>query len=59
MRKYILLMIVMLFSFSIKAQQKVVVHNSGNIMYTSSIALVDNIKLDNTYSKFKLSGQTS
>ena len=49
----------MLFSFSIKAQQKVIVHNSGNTMYASPIASVDSIKLDNTYSKFKLSGQTS
>ncbi len=59
MRKYLLLVLVMLFSFSIKAQQKVVVHNSGNTMYASPIASVDSIKLDNTYSKFKLSGQTS
>lgn len=52
-------MLVMLFSFSMKAQQKVIVHNSGNTMYASPIASVDSIKLDNTYSKFKLSGQTS
>lgn len=49
----------MLFSFSGKAQQKVVVHNSGNTIYASPIASVDSIKLDNTYSKFKISGQTS
>ncbi|MBL7813768.1 MAG: carbohydrate-binding domain-containing protein [Saprospiraceae bacterium] len=40
-------------------QQKIIVHNSGNTMYAKEISAIDSIQLDNTYSKFKITGETS
>lgn len=59
MRKYIVLILGMLFSFSMNAQQKIVVNNSGNIMYAPPISNVDEITFDTNYSKFKISGETN
>jgi len=59
MRKYIVLILGMLFSFSMNAQQKIVVNNSGNIMYASPISNVDEITFDTNYSKFKISGEAN
>ncbi len=58
MKKY-LLIFGLLFTFSMNAQQKIVAHNSGNNMYVSPIANVDEITFDATYSKFKISGETN
>ena len=59
MRKYIFLIMIMLFSFAAKAQQNIVVHNSGNTMYANSTSVVDSIKFDTSYSKFKISGNST
>ncbi|MCS3530733.1 carbohydrate-binding domain-containing protein [Chryseobacterium sp. JUb7] len=59
MRKYIYIIVAMLFSFVTKAQQNIVVHNSGNTMFGSSTAVVDSITFDTTYSKIKLNGNPS
>lgn len=59
MRKYIYIIVAMLFSFVTKAQQNMVVHNSGNTMFGSSTAVVDSITFDTTYSKIKLNGNPS
>lgn len=48
----------MLVNFSF-GQQKVIVHNSGNNMYSKELTAIDSIKLDNTYAKFKLSDATN
>lgn len=44
-----------LLSLTALGQQKIRVHNSGNIMYAKEISAVDSIKLDNSYARFKLS----
>lgn len=41
------------------AQQKIRVHNSGDVMYVNEISEVDSIKLDDTYAKFKISGESN
>lgn len=46
-------------SLAAKAQYSVLVNNSGNTMYAAPVSLVENITLDNTYSKFLISGSTS
>lgn len=40
-------------------QQKIRVHHSGNTMYAKELTAIDSIKLDNTYAKFKLSGDAN
>ncbi|NMH26583.1 carbohydrate-binding domain-containing protein [Flavobacterium silvaticum] len=40
-------------------QQKIQVHNSGNVLFAKELTSVDSIKLDNTYAKFKLSDVTA
>ncbi len=40
-------------------QQKIRIHNSGDIMYAREISAVDSIKLDATYAKFKISDATN
>lgn len=55
---YQILILVVLSQFAI-GQQKISVHNAGNLMYIKEIVAVDSIKLDNTYAKFSLSGVTS
>nr|WP_314495258.1 carbohydrate-binding domain-containing protein [uncultured Chryseobacterium sp.] len=59
MSKQFYLIIALLLVFGLKAQQNIVVHNSGNVMFTSSASAVDSIKLDTNYSKFKLSGNST
>lgn len=59
MRKQFYIIIAFLSAFALKAQQTIVVHNSGNNMFASSTSAVDSIKLDANYSKFKLSGNTT
>lgn len=58
MRNYLTLIIIFACSISAFAQQKIRVHNSGNTMYAKEISAVDSIKLDNSYAKFKLTGNT-
>lgn len=58
MRNYFSLLMIFALSISAFAQQKIRVHNSGNTMYAKEISAVDSIKLDNTYAKFKLTGNT-
>lgn len=59
MRKiFIITLFSLLVNFSF-GQQKIRVHNSGNTMYAKELTVVDSIKLDNTYAKFKLSDATS
>lgn len=59
MRKQLYIIIAILSTFVLKAQQTIVVHNSGNNMFASPTTAVDSIKLDASYSKFKLSGNTT
>ncbi|UZT97981.1 carbohydrate-binding domain-containing protein [Chryseobacterium fluminis] len=59
MKKQFYLIIAILLGLIVKAQQTIVVHNSGNNMFASSTSVVDSIKLDASYSKFKLSGNTT
>lgn len=40
-------------------QQKIQIHNSGNTMYAKELTAVDSIQLDNTYAKFKISGEAN
>lgn len=59
MRKiFLITLFYLLVNFSF-GQQKIRVHNSGNTMYAKELTVVDSIKLDNTYAKFKLSDATS
>ena len=58
MRNYFSLLMIFVLSISAFAQQKIRVHNYGNTMYAKEISAVDSIKLDNTYAKFKLTGNT-
>ncbi|MGC4040577.1 MAG: carbohydrate-binding domain-containing protein [Flavobacterium sp.] len=58
MRKIYTLLVLSLFTNFIFGQQKVRVHNAGNVMYAKDISAVDSIKFDNTYAKFKLSDAT-
>lgn len=59
MRKiYLITLLSLLTNFSF-GQQKIRVHNSGNTMYAKELTVVDSIKLDNTYAKFKISDATS
>lgn len=55
MSKFYCILVALLLMGSLSAQQKIRVHNSGNVMYAKEITSVDSIKLDNTYAKFKLS----
>ncbi len=59
MRKYFLLITVLLLSFLMKAQQNILLHNSGNTMFASAVSAVDSIKFSGEYSKFKISGTTT
>lgn len=59
MRKLIALAIAFLLANSTFAQQKIRVHNAGNTMYAKELTAIDSIKLDNTYAKFKLSGDAN
>ncbi|MCU7618376.1 carbohydrate-binding domain-containing protein [Chryseobacterium sp. PBS4-4] len=59
MRKQIYIIFAILLGFGLKAQQNIVVHNSGNTMFASSTSVVDSIKLDTNYSKFKLTGNST
>lgn len=59
MKKFFLLIAVLLFSFSVKAQQNIILHNSGNAMYSSPVSAIDSIKFVGEYSKFKISGSTN
>lgn len=53
------MIIAILLGFAVKSQQTIIVHNSGNNMFASPTSVVDSIKLDASYSKFKLSGNTT
>lgn len=55
MRKIYLIAVLSLLANFAVGQQKIRVHSSGNIIYAKELAAVDSIKLDNTYTKFKLS----
>ncbi|RZJ66926.1 MAG: carbohydrate-binding domain-containing protein [Flavobacterium sp.] len=59
MRRIFLLIALFLVANVSLAQQKVRVHNSGNTMYAKELTSVDSIKLDNTYAKFKISGDAN
>ncbi|MCX8525819.1 carbohydrate-binding domain-containing protein [Chryseobacterium formosus] len=59
MRKHLYIFIAMLLSFGLRAQQNIIAHNSGNNMYSSSTSVIDSIKFDTNYSKFKLSGNST
>ncbi|GEP52543.1 hypothetical protein FNO01nite_32150 [Flavobacterium noncentrifugens] len=59
MRKIYFITIVSLLANMTFGQQKIRVHNSGNIMYAKEVTSVDSIKLDPTYAKFKLSDAVS
>lgn len=56
MRKHFYILIVLLLSFSVKAQSNIIAHNSGNTMYASPIPVVDSIKFNTSDAKFHLSG---
>jgi len=59
MRKiYLIALLSLLANFSF-GQQKIQIHNSGNIMYAKELTAVDSIKFDNTYAKFKVSDATN
>lgn len=59
MRKiYLIALLVLLANVSF-GQQKILVHNSGNTMYASELTAIDSIKLNNTYARFKLSGDAN
>ena len=58
MRKF-LLVIVLFIGVMATAQQKVVLHNSGNVLYASPLTGVDSIKLDASYAKLKLAGNAT
>ena len=57
--KKTLSIIAFLFFYHASYSQNIRVHNSGNIMYANSVSSIDSIKLDGTYSKFKISGNIS
>lgn len=57
MKKFLVLISVLLFSFLLKAQH-LIINNSGNVMYSSPVSAVDSIKFNGNYSKFKISGNT-
>ncbi|WP_395632969.1 carbohydrate-binding domain-containing protein [Flavobacterium sp.] len=57
-KSYIITALVLLCNLAF-GQQKIRIHNSGNIMYAKAITAVDSIKLDNTYARFKLSDDTN
>lgn len=40
-------------------QQKIRVHNSGNTMHAKEWTSVDSIQLDNSYAKFKVTGEAN
>lgn len=54
MKKFLLIISVLLLSFSLKAQQNIILHHSGNTMYGSPVSQVDSIKFSGIYSKFKI-----
>lgn len=56
MRKLTLLFLLLIGLIG-QAQQKIIVHNSGNQMFSSPISSVDSIKFDSNYSKFRISGE--
>lgn len=59
MRKHFYILIVLLLSFSVKAQSNIIAHNSGNTMYASPIPVVDSIKFNTSDAKFHLSGSVA
>ncbi len=56
MRKFYFALLLIVASYQLSvAQQKMRVHNSGNVMYAKAISEIDSIKLDNTYARIKTS----
>lgn len=59
MRKtYLIAVLSILAQFSF-GQQKIRIHNSGNIMFAKELTGVDSIKLDSSYARFKLLDSTT
>ncbi|MFM2229711.1 MAG: hypothetical protein RL607_969 [Bacteroidota bacterium] len=57
--KKLYFVIALILTASSWAQQQMNVHNSGNVMYTTPISEVENVKLDNTYAKIKLNANST
>ncbi|SHI96337.1 carbohydrate-binding domain-containing protein [Flavobacterium haoranii] len=59
MKKIVLFIATVVFGINSYAQQKVLVHHSGETIYAKEISAVDSIKLNDTYAKFKLTDVTN
>lgn len=59
MKKIYLIALLSLLANLSFGQQKIRVHNSGNTLLAKELTAVDSIKLDNTYTKFKLSDEAN
>ncbi|WPO81695.1 carbohydrate-binding domain-containing protein [Chryseobacterium sp. JJR-5R] len=59
MRRLFYILTVTLLSFGIKAQNTLIAHNSGNVMFASPTASVDSIRFDTSDARFHLSGSTA